>query len=161
MRTKRILEHRVGSDHDLKIDIAMVLCIEPRFWNAISGNVDSTINALVRSERWAFVPLVEAGGVKVLASDDVRDVAERESLLFRVEQELGIHHPEQLGISVHRDCGGYGYRKAFNNDEKKENDRLYGDLEKARIILDGRFGHRVKKIRSFVFDFDGVEEVTF
>jgi len=155
---KRVFEFSIPKDH-IKVDVAFIGCIEPRFWNPAPGNGLSTIDAFMQDKGWEYTPLTEAGGIKVLVSDDPHDAAQKESLLFRIAQELRLHHPPIIAASVHRDCGGYGYSVAFGNDAGREGERLNADLRKAHNLLKARFGSRVEQILLFIFDFEGVEEV--
>ncbi len=90
-------------------------------------------------------------------------------------RELGLHKPPILALTAHRDCGAYGYFDAFGNDAKKENERLYADLEKASAVVEKRLGEEREKARCesrsdghlhpkhefYVFDLEGVEQVKF
>ena len=159
----RVLEFRINAAHITNADVAIVCCIDPRWWKPyeFEGNRISSVQAFLNTKGWEdSVPLTEAGGIKVLVSNDPADVACREVLFARIEQELGLHHPRVLAISVHRDCGAYGYTKAFGNDEGSESARLYADLWQAKQLLEPRFGSRAK-LEFYVFDAEGVEEISF
>jgi hypothetical protein len=158
--SKRIFTFPIPADH-IEVDVAFIGCIEPRLWNPHPDNGLSTIDAFMRDQGWTFVPLTVAGGIKVLVSDNPADAAEKESLFFRIDQELNLHHPKIIAASVHEDCGRYGYSVAFGNDPDKEGERLQNDLRKAEEILRAKFGSRIEEIRLFIFDFEGVEEVEF
>ena len=159
-KVERIVRFPIDATHTKSIDAAIVVCIDPRWWNKRGGNSISSVQALVDAKAWTFVPLSEAGGIKVIASDDPADADRRETLLARIEQEIGLHHPRILALTVHRDCGAYGYAKAFNNDAERENDRLYGDLQRAQEVLMPLFGSRAR-IEFYVFDAEGIEQVSF
>ena len=156
----RVLNFPIDPTHMTAIDGALFCCIDPRWWNPIGGNTKSTVQAFVEMKGWKFVPLTEAGGIKVLASEDPADAAEKESVLKRIEQEIGLHHPKVLGLSGHRDCGGYGYSKAFGNDFEKEGDQLHADLWKAKEAVEARIGSATV-IELYLFDEKGVESVVF
>ena len=155
--SERIFSFPISAEH-VQVDVAFIGCIEPRFWNAHPENGLSTIDAFMRDQGWTFVPLTSAGGIKVLVSENPADVPQKESLLFRIGQELDLHHPRIIAASVHKDCGAYGYSAAFDNDTAKESNQLQEDLRKAEDILKEKFGSRVEEIRLFTFDFEGVEE---
>ncbi|HEY5220570.1 MAG TPA: hypothetical protein VIJ29_00250 [Candidatus Paceibacterota bacterium] len=159
-RVALVFKHSINPDH-LMIDIALILCIEPRFTNPIGENERSTADAFIKSKNWKCVYLPRAGGAKILASEDPADAPKKAAFLADIEQEIGLHHPERLGLSVHMDCGGYGYSKTFGNDLAKERAVLLGDLKKAGVLLGEKFGARVKEILFYVFTFDGVEEIYF
>ncbi len=156
-RFDRVMSYPIDPTH-IGADATLVVCIDPRWWNALGTNPLSLIQAFINAKRWTCVPLTEAGGVKLLASEDPADAIRKEVLLQRIEQELGLHHPGILALSVHRDCGAYGYAKAFGNDPDHENDRLVADLMSARKICDERFGSRAR-IELYIYDAEGVEEV--
>lgn len=158
-----IVEFPIDTAHIKNVDVAIVCCIDPRWWRLYqhNGNFVSSIQALLNTKGWKTnVPLTEAGGIKVLVSGDPADRERCETLLARIEQEIGLHHPRILAVSVHRDCGAYGYAAVFDNDEARENERLYGDLWRAKEILDARFGARVT-IEFYIFDAKRVEQVLF
>jgi hypothetical protein len=158
-KVKRVFEFRIDMGR-FDVDAALILCIDPRWWNPIGENSASAIMKFAKAKGWSFVPLTEAGGIQLLASGGSKVAVRKEAMLQRIEQELGLHHPKVLGLSVHRDCGGYGYAEAFGNDPVKENARLYEDLWKAKNILEEKFGARAR-IELYVFDEHGVEEVSF
>ncbi len=157
---KRVLKLPIDTKHFDAVDIALLLCIDPRWWNPIGKNAVSTIVEFAKAKGWSFVPLTEAGGIKLLASDDPNDAVRKEAMFQRIGQEIGLHHPKALGLTVHRDCGGYGYSKEFGNDPEKESAALYEDLWKSKNVLEAKFGAKVK-IELYVFDGEGVEEVSF
>lgn len=155
----RVLELSIDPSH-ISADAALICCIDPRWWNKIGGNTTSIMDAFVAMKGWnKFVPLTVAGGIKVLVSEDAADTAAKESLLARIDQEISLHHPGVLALSVHRDCGGYGYSAAFGNDAEKESERLYKDLSAAKRLLSERLGPGVA-LELYVFDEKGVEQVS-
>jgi len=156
----RVLEFSIDPTHMTAIDGALFCCIDPRYWNPIGENTKSTVQAFVEMKGWKFVPLTEAGGIKVLASDNPYDAAERESALRRIEQEVGLHHPKVVALSAHWDCGGYGYSKAFGNDPEQESDRLSADFLKAKEAVAARIGSAAI-IELYLFDERGVQLVSF
>jgi hypothetical protein len=158
-KIEKVLEFPIDSAHML-VDATIILCIDPRWWNRIGKNPISAVQAFADAKGWAFVPLNKAGGIKVLASRNPADDARKRVFLSEIEEELGLHHPKILAITVHRDCGGYGYAKAFGNDADRENERLYGDLLEAKSVLEEKFGSRVR-IELYVFDAKGAEQVSF
>lgn len=156
---ERIVKLHIENDH-APADAAVLLCIDPRFW-AKDPEGKSIIQSLIEAKGWKkWVPLTEAGGIKLLVSEDSADQGRQKALLERIEEELKLHHPKVLLLTVHRDCGKYGYSKAFNNDAQVENDRLYGDLWKAEQLLKTKFAGQVE-IQSCVIDLDGAESVAF
>lgn len=156
----RIVDLPIDPTH-ISADAALVCCIDPRWWNKIGGNTTSIMEAFVSAKGWnKFVPLTVAGGIKVLVSENPADVSAKESLLARIDQEISLHHPKILALSVHRDCGGYGYSTAFGNNAEKESERLYQDLSSAKQILSERLGSAVT-FELYIFDEKGVEEVSF
>lgn len=159
MTSDLVFQYPISPDH-IEVDISLVLCIEPRFTNPIGRNDRSTADAFMRSKNWKCVYLPQAGGAKVLASDDPAHKAEKDAFLARIDQEIGLHHPKRLGASVHLDCGAYGYSKAFGDMEKERTTVLH-DLEKAGALLRERFGPRVGAFVFYLFTFEGVEEVRF
>lgn len=154
-KIKRVLNFRIDPSH-LKIDACILVCIEPRLWNKIGGNSVSAMQAFADAKGWKFVPLTIAGGVKTLVSDNPDDLAQKEAQLWRINQELDLHKPGIIALSVHRDCGAYGYPK----DPEKESETLYTDLWKAKVLVEERFGSRAR-LELYVFDADGVEEISF
>jgi len=158
-RRVRIVNHSIDPRHG-DADACLNVCIDWRWWNPIGKNLRSTIEEFRIKKNWRFVPIDEAGGAKLLASDDPADAPRKNALLQRIEQELGLHHPGILALSVHRDCGAYGYFKAFDNDHEQEDSRLIGDLYKAKQICEQRFGARVR-IECYIFDAEGVEDIIF
>jgi hypothetical protein len=158
-KVKRVLEFHIEMKH-FDVDVALIVCIDPRWWNSVDHNPSCTIVEFMKGKGWSFVPLTEAGGIKLLISDDPKDAVRKEAMFRRIEQEIGLHHPKVLGITVHRDCGGYGYVEAFGNDPEKETARLYEDLWRAKNMLEEKFGNRAKT-ELYIFDGKGVEEVSF
>lgn len=156
----RILDLPINPEH-ITADAALVCCIDPRWWNSIGNNSKSIMQAFIDEKGWKkFVPLTVAGGIKVLVSEDPADKAAKESLLSRIDQEISLHHPKVLALSVHRDCGGYGYSTAFGNNPEKESDRLSEDLLMAQQMLRERIGPDVA-VELYIFDEKGVEFIEF
>lgn len=160
-KTKRVLKFPIDPQHIKKVHAALLCCIDPRWWNKIGKNPISAIQAFADAKGWVIVPLTEAGGIKLLVSDDPKDAVRKEALLQRIEEDLEVlHHPEILALSVHRDCGANGYSKAFGNDSEKEGGHLYEDLWRAKYLLEEKFGSKAR-IELYIFDAEGVEEVSF
>lgn len=158
-KVKRVLEFHIEMKH-FDVDAALILCIDPRWWNPATANPSAMIVEFVKAKGWSFVPLTEAGGIKLLVSGDPKDAVLKQAMFQRIEQEIELHHPKVLGLTVHRDCGGYGYAEGFDHDPGKENARLYGDLWKAKNVLEEKFGTRART-ELYIFDGKGVEEVSF
>src|SRR5665213_633335 len=118
-RATLIFNHPIDPAH-IKVDLALIVCIEPRIWNTPGQDGRSTIESFKHDKRWNMVFITEAGGIAIIASDDPSTAERRSALFARVEQEIGLHNPERLGLSVHLDCGAYGYSKAFGNDDARE-----------------------------------------
>jgi len=158
-RYARFLEHPIDPRHG-RADACHIVCIDWRWWNPIGENPTATIGAFWKKKQWVTVPIDAAGGAKLLASDDPADELLRSALVKRVHQELGLHHPHILALSVHRDCGAYGYSAAFDGDAEKEAKRLSEDLWKAKQWCEKEFGASVR-VECYIFDARGVEEVLF
>ena len=159
LKVKRVLDVAVDPAHIKSVDAAIILCIDPRWWKK-QVNGSSAVEAFVRAMGWeSYVPLTEAGGFKVLVSDDPMDASRRATLLERIDEEIHLHDPKELAFSLHRDCGKYGYLAAFGGDTTKETERLHDDIRKARTLLAERYPAR--KIAFYIFDVEGVEQVDF
>ena len=160
-RLVRFLKYSIDPTHG-PADVCHIMCIDWRWWNPIGKNPKAVIVEFWAKKGWKAVPIDAAGGIKLLADtpDNPTDEILRAGLVARVHQELGLHHPHILAISVHRDCGGYGYSKAFGNDYQKETDRLCEDLWTAKQFCEKEFGAKVR-VECYIFDTEGVEEVLF
>ncbi|GEM_PF-2752112 len=156
----RVLDFPIDPAHVKAVDAAILICIEPRYWNKVGNNPCSTLQAFVDMKRWKFVPLSIAGGVKTLVSDDPADALQREAQFARIAQEIELHRPRILSLTVHRDCGAYGYSKAFGNDPDREEARLDADLWRAKNVVEDKFGSQVR-VELYAFDENGVVAVEF
>jgi hypothetical protein len=157
---RKTSEFHIDSAHIQSVDAALICCIDPRWWKP-GEDGRSAIDKFVTTRGWqTFVPLTEAGGIKVLASENPADAARRETLFSRIEQELGLHNPKILACAVHRDCGAYGYAKAFGSAEA-ESVRFWEDLEKAAQALQTRFGDHLPPLQFYIINADGSEEIVF
>ncbi len=156
-----VLNTTVPPEH-VKADVAIVCCIEPRLHNRLEHRPLPLIDKFAQEQGWqVYVPLTEIGGVQVLASEDPKDHIRKEALLQRIEKEIEIHHPPVISLTLHTDCGAYGYSKAFGFASNKEEAQLCHDLWLARITVQKRIGDAVP-IRQHIIGVNGVaKEVSF
>jgi hypothetical protein len=153
------LEKSVSSDidpthYDLGNGGAVIVwCFDDRF-NKIGS---SMLDALVKSNGWEHKDLItEPGGVKVLASEDPRDTAEKQSLLNRIKSGIRLHHANTIILSVHIDCGAYGYSKSFSDGTEEY--KLASDLTRAEELLKKEISPDIT-IESYILKMDGLYRV--
>jgi hypothetical protein len=112
----------------------IVWCVDGRFHKR--GN--SLLHAFLEKKGWEYYDLIiEPGAIRVLASHDPKDAAERGSLIYRLRKSKEFHaakggsYGTNVVLADHDDCGGYGYRKVFN-DLNAQFRRFVLDLESAK-----------------------------
>src|SRR3989338_7095772 len=91
-------------------------------------------------------PVTAPGGVKNFISDE----ACRKLMLDHIGVYVRLHHPSQLLVIQHEDCGAYGGKQVFGDDQK-ERALHREELEKASEILEAEFPH-LEIISGFVKD---------
>ena len=89
-------------------EAVVVHCIDFRFQHVLNGYFDKQF-----PDGYDLVSVV--GGVKELAEKGV----ESEFLLHQLQVSCDLHHPKNIVLIQHEDCGAYGGSRAFN-DSKAE-----------------------------------------
>jgi len=76
-----------------------------------------------------------AGATKGLVE---QDSASTELILKQMEISQHLHNIQEVYLIHHLDCGAYGGRAAFKNDQE-ERDKQLTDLEAAKKIISEKF----------------------
>ena len=144
---QRIIQFKFSSDH-YSADACIVWCFDDRF--------TKLLNEFVKSREYNNYDLVKvAGGAKSLASPE--NEAERLFLLKQIRTSINLHNAKSVILMCHEDCGAYGGKKAFENDEN-EKEKICLDLKEAEHILKNNLPKEVK-IEMVFADFGGIEKV--
>ncbi len=98
-------------------------CMDFRFGQAIKDFMSQN-NLMNDADMVAM-----AGSAKNLVNPETRDFA-----LKQIEISKTLHSTKTIHLMNHMDCGGYGGRQAFA-DEQAEYDKLTGDLKEARELI--------------------------
>lgn len=100
--------------------------------------------------------ITEPGGVKTLVSPV--EEAHRASLMWRIQTSFKLHHPKNVVLMLHGDCGAYGGIGAFADDVAREKENHEKDLRAAKEYLETRLpsGADMKMLLS---GFDGMHLV--
>ncbi|MBI2024308.1 hypothetical protein HYT00_02905 [Candidatus Giovannonibacteria bacterium] len=142
---KRQISKKIKKDH-YHSSAAIVWCFDARF----SGLLEKHIS----KKKLYFPDIIKiAGGAKALATPENKN--ERDYILSQIEKSFKLHHPKEIYLMVHANCGAYG--KNFI-DEKSEKKFYLAELEKAEKNLKNFLSR--KKIEARVVkcfaDFEGI-----
>lgn len=74
-----------------------------------------------------------AGSAKNIANPETQEFA-----LRQIEISKSLHEMKEANLMSHTDCGAYGGRKSFENDQAEYN-KLTGDLKEAREIVKAKW----------------------
>ncbi|RME59280.1 hypothetical protein D6779_04700 [Candidatus Parcubacteria bacterium] len=140
MMDNPLCQHQCNKEH-YTADACVVWCFDDRFRPARE--------ALAQSLGLRHYDLVSvAGGAKALVKAD--NDADREALVKQIKTSIRLHHPAKVILMLHTDCGAYGGRKAFNDNEEAERITLTRDLQQAKQLLTARLQNGVEIIPVFV-----------
>jgi hypothetical protein len=155
MTIKETVSFKVNPSHyDLSGGGAVIVwCFDDRF-NEVGNSI---LDAFIEKMDWRHKDLVtEPGGARVLASKEASDAAERRSLLNRIKSGIKLHNAKTVVLSVHIDCGGYGYSKSFPNGT--EENKLASDLIDAENFIRKDIPEDTN-IESYIVKMDGLYRV--
>lgn len=108
-------------------EAVVVHCIDFRFQQAMNGYFDKQFLG-------AYDLISVVGGVKGLAEKE----AEESFLLKQIQVSCDLHHPKNIILIQHEDCGAYGGSKAFE-DSKAETAFQKEQLDQAEDLLRRQF----------------------
>jgi hypothetical protein len=127
-------------------DACVLWCFDDR----VRGILDPFIKFL----GFKHVDVVDLdGGAKALAGEDSPD---RASLMRRLDASIRLHGTKMVVLTLHVDCGGYGYSKAFA-DAEAEYAHHREELARARDFVKQK--HQDVEIRGYIIDFDGPRRI--
>ena len=136
-----VVSFRTDPEH-VSVDACIVWCFDPRF----SG----LLRALEEGEGFSHTDVIKvAGGAKDLA--DSSSGNGRDYLLDQIGKSVALHHPRQVMLMMHDNCGAYGGR---------EDPEFYKEeLRKAGSALERFLEERGKRdgipIKLIFCDFEG------
>lgn len=109
------------------------------YWHCIDSRLQKAIheewlkrNLYGRTDRISW-----PGTIMDLVSP--KNPSDREHMLWPFEVAYNKHGIRHFILTQHMDCGAYGSREAFGNNEDKEFQRHKSDLDKAEQLLLERF----------------------
>lgn len=144
---EKILSYNSSKEH-YAADACIVWCFDDRF----SG----LLVEFIKNREYKNYDLVKvAGGAKSLASPE--NEAERLFLLKQIRISINLHDAKRVILMCHEDCGAYGGKKEFENNEK-EKEKICGDLKEGIHILKNNLPKEVE-VEMIFADFDGIEKV--
>lgn len=155
MRTEKIISFDINPTHyDLSDNGAVIVwCFDSR----LNQTSHSALDVLIRENSWDYKDLItEPGGAKILASANETDSAEKQSLLDRINSGIRLHHAKRVLLTVHIDCGAYGYSRSFA--EGAEEDKLIHDLTQAGEFLNGKIPQDVA-VELWLVKMDGLYKI--
>jgi hypothetical protein len=155
MELKKAISFDIDPSHyNLSDEGAVVVwCFDDRL-NKVGH---SMLDELIKNKGWEHKDLVtEPGGAKLLASENADDAAEKQSLLNRIKSGIALHHAKTVILSVHVDCGAYGYSKSFTDGA--EDQKLANDLRHAEEFIRKEVPADTT-IESYVVEMDGLYRV--
>lgn len=91
-------------------DACVVWCFDDRFYKLLKS--------FGKQEKWKNIDLVKlAGGAKALAEGASAGSAspEHDVVLGQIRASIRLHGTRRIILMTHRDCGGYGGSKNFEN----------------------------------------------
>ena len=99
MRT--IVSLHTDSEH-VSVDACIVWCFDPRFSNLL--------RALEEEEGFFHTDIIKvAGGAKDLTDSSLGN--SKDYLLDQIGKSVALHHPRQIILMMHDNCGAYGGRE--------------------------------------------------
>ncbi|KKR03128.1 MAG: hypothetical protein UT31_C0029G0005 [Parcubacteria group bacterium GW2011_GWF2_39_13b] len=129
-------------------DACIVWCFDDRF--------TELLNEFIKSRGYKNYDLVKvAGGAKSLASPE--NEAERLFLLKQIRTSINLHNAKKVILMCHEDCGAYGGKKAFSDDDN-EQEKICVDLKEAEHILKNNLPKEVE-VEIIFADFGGIISV--
>ena len=132
-------------------DAVIIWCFDAGFRNVL----ESFIKAMGwRGDRVDVI--TEPGGVKTLVSPI--EEAHRASLVWRIQSSLKLHHPKNVVLMLHGDCGAYGGLNAFGDDAAKEKENHEKDLRVAKEYIEKRLPAGTK-VKMWFSAFDGLHRI--
>lgn len=151
MAKKTIIRRNIDPSHYIA-DAFISWCFDGRF--------SSLLGEFVASQGWNSknVDYVKmAGGAKVFATPE----AESEGAHYcgQIEKSIKLHHTKKIVLMAHANCGAYG--KHFD-DEKKEEEFYFGELDKAKKTVSGFLKEKNIDIpvEAYYADFSGLHLVS-
>jgi len=140
----KILAYKSSKDH-YTAEACIVWCFDDRF--------TGLLNEFAKSRGYGNYDLVKiAGGAKALASPESEP--DRLFLLKQIRVSINLHGAKRVILMCHEDCGAYGGKQAFANDEE-ESEKIRDDLKEAAHILKNNLPENVK-IETVYADFGGI-----
>lgn len=103
---------------------AAVSCIDPRFRAMTNRFLEERFGTEV------FDPLTWAGSIEKIVNPETRD----DYMKYELSVSIELHEIKRLVFVAHKDCGWYKGIVAFSS-AKEEDDRMKGDLRKARDFV--------------------------
>ena len=116
-------------NHPKKLSLVL-LCIDYRFWPQALP--------LLRKKYGDFDLIEIAGSSKNLTSPLEKE--DKTTLLENIGISIKLHHPHQIILTNHLDCGAYGGSKVFKSPTE-EIQFHRGELQKAGKIIQAKFPH--------------------
>ena len=144
---KRILKFEVPKSH-YAADALIFWCFDDRFSHLLKAFIDA------RSFKRVDVVKV-AGGAKGLFEPGT----EQDYLLDQMDKSLKLHHPPEIILMVHDECGAYG--KTFEKSGEMTT-FLGGQLDTMADLVRkhlAKLNQPDIKITKYIADFEGVLEV--
>ncbi|MEI6288760.1 MAG: carbonic anhydrase [bacterium] len=106
----------------------VLMCIDYRFWPEALPLLE---------KKYGEFDLIElAGASKNLVSPT--EEADRTALLENIGISISLHHPHQIILTNHTDCGMYGGSKNFKSLEEEINFQI-NDLKSAKDVIKQKF----------------------
>jgi hypothetical protein len=134
-----------SSNEEYVADACVFLCFDDRMWRLRKE--------LIKKRGFKNVDLVlVAGSIKALAGDNP---AARDFLLDQIDVSRRLHHTKEVILTLHIDCGAYGFSKSFPNLDA-EYRHHEAELTKAKAVVNERFPNL--KVSCFIADFDGLHK---
>lgn len=144
---QKIIQFKSPSNH-YHADACIVWCFDDRF--------SKLLEEFVKERGYKNCDLVKvAGGAKNLAEPDHEP--ERLFILKQIRTSINLNNAKAVILMCHADCGAYGGKKVFQDDEK-EREKLCQDLKEAMHILKNNLPADVK-IEAVFADFEGLKNV--
>ena len=130
--------------HPKKLSIVL-LCIDYRFWPQALP---------LLQKKYGDFDLIEiAGSSKNLTSP--LEEEDKVALLENIGISLKLHHPHQIILTNHVDCGAYGGSKMFKSHQE-EIEFHKKELTKAKDIVQKKFAHLTVVTELLTLDGDKV-----
>lgn len=141
---KKVLKFNVPQEH-YSADATIIWCFDDRFSNP---NQD-LLGKLIKARRFKHIDVIKiAGGAK-----------EYKFILGQIEASIRLHHPKEIILMLHEDCGAYG--KTYKNRGEMVA-FLTGQLKLAEKAVKNRLKIRGKltiPITKYIAAFDGVYKI--